>query len=165
MRRSSPKRENQQNKYIKSKLAAQDDDDLGLKVVVFPIKGRGLITKKALKKREFVLEYVGEIIDAETARSREIKYSRNNTKRSYMYYFKLKGRIHCIDGTYESRRLGRLLNHSRKHSNLLPRVIVVKQEHKIIFQAKRDIAEGEELLVDYGERDKEAIKDNPWLLL
>ena len=84
MTRTSPKMGNEQNKYIRSKLAAQNDNDLGLMVVVFPNKGRGLITKKALKEREFVLEYVGEIIDAETAKDREIKYSRNHTRRSYM---------------------------------------------------------------------------------
>ena len=38
-------------------------------------------------------------------------------------FFHLKGRQYCVDATEETGRLGRLLNHSCKHPNLIPKVL------------------------------------------
>merc|ERR1719469_619465 len=69
-RKTSSELEQQQNEFILSKLSAQDDDDLDIKMVVFPGKGRGVVTTRPFKKRDFVLEYVGDIIDVLTAKAR-----------------------------------------------------------------------------------------------
>jgi len=150
--------------YIQSKLLIEDDSELGLKEDYFPEKGKGVVTTKSFKKGEFVLEYVGDIIDIASAEKREIEYSEDETIGSFMFYFKYKEKTYCLDGTLDSGRLGRLLNHSCKHPTLIAKVITVEELPRLIFVAFRDIEIGEELLFDYGERDEEAIKEFPWLL-
>ena len=39
-----------------------------------------------------------------------------------MYFFQTKGQKYCIDATAKTGRYGRLINHSRLHANLLPKV-------------------------------------------
>lgn len=54
---------------------------------IFPGKGRGIVTTQEFKKGEFVVEYVGELIDAPTARKRDALYSQDQNTGCYMYYF------------------------------------------------------------------------------
>ena len=69
-----------------------------------------------------------------------------------------------VDATEESNHFGRLLNHSRS-GNLCPKVYVVEDEPHLIFLARKSISKGEELTYDYGDRDKEAIRNHPFLKL
>lgn len=72
--------------------------------------------------------------------------------------------FYSIDSTEDDGRMGRLINHSLKKDNCIPKVIHnTKGEPFIYFQAKCDIEEGTELLYDYGERKKETIISLPWL--
>lgn len=59
--------------------------------------------------------------------------------------------------------MGRLLNHSRKNANVKPQLVVVDGLPYIAFTATRDVAVGEELLFDYGERRPEQLAMFPWL--
>ena len=71
-----------------------------------------------------------------------------------------------IDATNEpDERLGKMLNHSRLHANCKPRVIVVGGKPTIVMIAARDIAVGDELLFDYGDRAKDSLERCPWLAL
>jgi len=63
---------------------------------------------------------------------------------------------YSVDATAESGRLGRLLNHSR-HGNCMTRSLAINDHPYLILVAKRAIREGEELLYDYGDRNKDAI--------
>lgn len=81
----------------------------------------------------------------------------------YMYYFAYNNITWCIDATFPSGKLGRLINHSRKTPNCKTKVFEHKGVPHLIFVALRDIRPGEEVLYDYGERDRNAIKSNPWL--
>jgi len=67
-----------------------------------------------------------------------------------------------VDATGESGRLGRLLNHS-VNGNCATKVISIKDDPYLILVASKQIKPGEELLYDYGERNKEAIESHPWL--
>jgi len=167
IRRSERKPKNEQLKEqmegIEARLLATDDNGLDLEVVMLPDKGRGVVSTRDLKKGEFVVEYAGDIIDVATAKEREIKYSLDVNKGCYMYYFKHKGKNFCIDGTSESGRLGRLVNHSCKHPNMVTKVVELGQDPRLILLAKHDISPGCELLYDYGDRDKESLKAHPWL--
>ena len=69
----------------------------------------------------------------------------------------------CVDATEENDTKGRLINHSRKEANLKMRVVVVDGEPRIVFIALRRIANGTELLYDYGDRRKDIVKENSWL--
>lgn len=168
IRRSERKPKNEQLKEqmegIEARLLATDDTGLDLEVVTFPEKGRGIVCTRDLKKGEFVVEYAGDIIDVASAKERELKYSLDVNKGCYMYYFKHKGKNYCIDGTHESGRLGRLVNHSCKQPNMVTKVVELGQDPRLILIAKQDITAGIELLYDYGDRDKESLKAHPWLL-
>ena len=44
------------------------------------------------------------------------------------------------------------------------KVVEVKGGHRLVLMAIRDIAEGEELLYDYGDRAPATVAENPWLV-
>lgn len=67
-----------------------------------------------------------------------------------------------MDATAESGRLGRLVNHSR-NGNLATRTISLDGKPHLVLIAKDDIAIGEEVTYDYGDRSKESLKYHPWL--
>lgn len=69
-----------------------------------------------------------------------------------------------MDATSESGRIGRLLNHSVS-GNCTTKVISIKDDPYLILVASKHIKPGEELLYDYGERNKDAIASHPWLQL
>ncbi|KAJ8681168.1 hypothetical protein QAD02_016955 [Eretmocerus hayati] len=134
------------------------------KIKDFEGKGRGIITTREFHKGEFVVEYIGDLIDKSAAREREAQYAKNKKIGCYMYYFKHRDSQYCIDATEESDRYGRLINHSRK-GNLISRVFDIGQEPHLVLLAKVDIPAGTEVLYDYGERDPETIQNHPWLNL
>lgn len=68
-----------------------------------------------------------------------------------------------MDATYESGKLGRLLNHSKTKPNCVTKTVDIESYPFLILVAARDIDVGEELVYDYGERSKEAVDSNPWL--
>ncbi|KAK2197255.1 bifunctional SET domain superfamily/SET domain [Babesia duncani] len=130
-------------------------------------KGRGVYAAFEIGKDDFVVEYKGELITGKIAKNRDEKYSRSRTYMgSFIFHFKHDGRNFCIDATEEDINFGpaRLINHSRRNPNLVAKTVALDNFPRLFFVAKRNINWGEELLVDYGERDPEIIKDNPWLL-
>ena len=58
----------------------------------FGEKGRGVVTTRSFVKGEPVIEYRGQLIDKKEARSNEYKYSFDETKGSYMFYFCLQNK-------------------------------------------------------------------------
>ncbi|XP_014217201.1 histone-lysine N-methyltransferase set-1 [Copidosoma floridanum] len=151
------KQQDLQNKIIKK---VRD----GLQIEEIKEKGRGIITTKKFSKGDFVIEYIGDLIDGATAKQREMKYAKNKKLGCYMYYFRHKDIQWCIDATKESGELGRLINHSRK-GNLISKIIDVDDKPRLVFFAKAEIPIGTELLYDYGDRNREALKHHPWLAL
>lgn len=72
------------------------------------------------------------------------------------YYF-------SIDATAESGRLGRLINHSKTAANCHTKLTEINQRPYLMLMASRDISLGEELLYDYGDRNRDSIESHPWL--
>ncbi len=68
-----------------------------------------------------------------------------------------------VDATAESGRLGRLLNHSKANANCCTKVVGIGNRPYLILVAARDVDVGEELLYDYGDRDKATLQAHPWL--
>ncbi len=116
-----------------------------------------------LKKGQFVVKYVGELIDAAEAKSREANYESNSRKGYVMFYFFHGVKMHCIDATAESNHLGRLVNHSIRNANCSAKLAVIDTIPHIFLKAKRDILAGEELLYDYGEMRRDILDAHPWL--
>ncbi|XP_041348614.1 N-lysine methyltransferase KMT5A-like [Gigantopelta aegis] len=150
-----------QQKDLEEKILSKSED--GLKVVEIEGKGRGVISTREFKKGDFVVEYVGDLIDVDQAKKKENQYSRDPDIGCYMYYFLFKNKQYCVDATAESPYLGRLLNHSRLDSNCQTKVVDIKNHPYLILVASRDITQGEELLYDYGDRSKAALEAHPWL--
>ena len=127
------------------------------------LKGRfGVFAKRRMLQGAFVCEYAGDLINRREAEKRDKIYELRD-KGSYMFYFNWNNRCYCLDATEPTSRLGRLINHSRKKPNCKMEIFIHKNKPYLILTAIRDISPNEEILYDYGERDKEAIKANPWL--
>ena len=69
-----------------------------------------------------------------------------------------------IDATDEKNVPGRYINHSRKNENLLPRLVTINNQPRILFFASKDIQAGEELVYDYNDRTSGAKSSHPWLI-
>ncbi|XP_015115334.1 N-lysine methyltransferase KMT5A-A [Diachasma alloeum] len=147
---------------LESKVIRQVEE--GLEKKYFVGKGRGVVTTREFNKGEFVVEYVGELIDQVTAKKREAEYAKDQSTGCYMYYFQHRGHQYCVDATAESDKLGRLVNHSR-NGNLIARVVEVDTIPHLVLTAKEDIPIGIELTYDYGDRSRESIRNHPWLAL
>ena len=55
------------------------------------------------------------------------------------------------------------MNHSKKDSNVVTKVIEVDDTPYLCLMAGRDLKVGEELLYDYGERRGDIVESLPWL--
>ncbi|XP_045539191.1 histone-lysine N-methyltransferase PR-Set7 [Papilio machaon] len=143
--------------------AVREQREDGLKVEYFDGKGRGVIATRAFLRGQFVVEYAGELVGVVEAREREQRYAQDPEAGCYMYYFRHCDQQYCIDATAESGRLGRLVNHSR-NGNLHTKAIWVDGP-RLVLIAAQDIAPGDELTYDYGDRSREALRHHPWLAL
>lgn len=142
--------------------AIYEQRESGLTIVEFEGKGRGIVTTRKFARGEFVVEYIGDLIDMAEAKLREQEYAEDDSTGCYMYYFKHQNVQHCIDATAESGKLGRLVNHSR-NGNLMTKTVLVNDLPHLVLLAKEDIPEGVEVTYDYGDRSKEALQHHPWL--
>ena len=64
-----------------------------VRIASHPDKGRILLTEGVIEEGEFVMEYVGQLIDEKEALRREQLYSQANCG-SYMFFFEHNGRTH-----------------------------------------------------------------------
>lgn len=165
-----------------------------MKVLKFEDKGRGVIAIRPFLKGEFVVEYIGDLIDMTEANRREQFYAKDENAGCYMYYFKYNDQPHwyyyiiiqyttyidnniyktiffllnkynySIDATRESQFFGRLVNHSR-NGNLITRTVNFKNRPHLVLIAKETINVGDEITYDYGDRSKESLIHHPWLAL
>lgn len=147
---------------LENKVLCQVED--GLEVKNFSGKGRGVITTREFAKGEFVVEYIGELINQVEAKEREEMYAQDQNTGCYMYYFQHRNQQYCVDATAETKKLGRLVNHSRT-GNLIARIVEVNSRPHLVLTAKEDIPIGVEISYDYGDRSRESIRHHPWLAL
>jgi histone-lysine N-methyltransferase SETD8 len=139
-----------------------------------PDKGEGTFAVNHIEKGAIVCEYQGELISEEDFLHKGGKHFPPDiddwscAQTNYVFFFKSPDRfgnlktwgIDADAGTGP----GRKINHSIKNKNVKP--IVVKSDPdkpQLFFTALRDIMPGEELLYDYGEREKDALEKYPFL--
>lgn len=87
--RKTKKAVEQENlRHIELAIEKQLED--GLMVKVFKDKGRGICAARPFSRGEFVVEYIGDLIDQTEADRREEIYAKDAKLGCYMYYFKHK---------------------------------------------------------------------------
>ena len=116
-------------------------------------KGHGLFTKQALKKGQFIIEYIGEVLHEDEYRSRKARYDEEGRRH---YYFMTLSSSETIDAA-ERGNAGRFLNHSCD-PNCETQKWMVNGELCIGIYALTDIDAGDELTFDY---NFERYGDNP----
>lgn len=107
------------------------------------IHGVGLFTRRNLRKETFIAEYTGETIRTVIADKREREYKEKGLEN---YFFAL-GNGMVVDATKKG-GIGRFLNHSCS-PNLISDLVTIHGEHRIHIFCKRNLAKGEELVLDY----------------
>lgn len=71
----------------------EEESQLGLIVKEYPEKGRGVEAARRFNKGDFVVEYVGDLIEGNgVAKELEAKYATDSSKGCYMYYFLHRGK-------------------------------------------------------------------------
>lgn len=104
----------------------------------------GLFSMQDIEPQDMVIEYIGECISSLVADLREAKYEKQGIGSSYLFR---SDRSTVIDAT-KMGNLARFINHSCD-PNCHAQVISIRSQKKIVFYAKRAIAEGEEITYNY----------------
>ncbi|KOB67346.1 putative huntingtin interacting protein [Operophtera brumata] len=115
-----------------------------LKVFYAAKKGCGVEAANDIPTGEFLMEYVGEVLDYEQFYKRAQAYSDDNNL--HHYFMSLKGDT-VIDATLKG-NVSRFINHSCD-PNAETQKWTVNGELRIGFFSKRDIVGGEEITFDY----------------
>jgi hypothetical protein len=126
-------------------------------------RGRCVFAQSFIPRGCFVAEYKGQLIDADEAALREVRYKQAGSG-SYVFHIGHNG-AHCIDATAERAHygIGRLINHSRVLPNVYPRKVVVDGVPRLVFFSRMIIYPETELLYDYGETNKDVVKALGWM--
>lgn len=125
----------------------------GLEIFETNDRGLGLRTAKgvSIKKGDIICKYEGEIVSASEAKNRDEEYAKAGEMGSYTINLNEKGEV-CIDATVV-RSASAFINHSCAESNTyLFRALghhLDEQFPSLVFRAKQDIGELEELTFNY----------------
>ena len=130
-------------------------------------RGKGARLLDSVCTGTLVLFYEGELLRGKKAiAARQEEYDATldpGDFTGYVFEFTHGGTAYAIDAT-NSTHLSRFVNHSMKRANVKPRVVGRNLKvPAIAFWATRNIAAGEELLFDYGDRRPEMVELCPWL--
>lgn len=115
-----------------------------VKVVDAGKKGYGLAATEDLAPGQFVYEYIGEVIDEPTFRSKMLEYDQRKIRH---FYFMMLTKDAFIDAT-ERGSLARFCNHSCSPNAYVDKWVVGDKLRMGIF-AKSVIKSGEEITFDY----------------
>ncbi|KAJ3239070.1 histone methyltransferase set2 [Chytriomyces hyalinus] len=115
-----------------------------MQIIKTELKGFGLRALKNIKKGQFVIEYVGEVITQSMFIKRVREYSESGAK--HFYFMSIKS-DEVIDA-YKKGNSARFMNHSCVPNCELQKWVVGSQI-RMGFFAVMDVAEGEELTFDY----------------
>uniref|UniRef100_A0A2I2YI91 N-lysine methyltransferase KMT5A n=1 Tax=Gorilla gorilla gorilla TaxID=9595 RepID=A0A2I2YI91_GORGO len=159
-RKSKAELQSEERKRIDELIESGKEE--GMKIDLIDGKGRGVIATKQFSRGDFVVEYHGDLIEITDSKKREALYAQDPSTCCYMYYFQYLSKTYCVDATRETNCLGRPISHS-KCGNCQTKLHDIDGVPHLTLIASRDMAAGEELLYDYGDRSKASIEAHPWL--
>uniref|UniRef100_A0AC35UF72 SET domain-containing protein n=1 Tax=Rhabditophanes sp. KR3021 TaxID=114890 RepID=A0AC35UF72_9BILA len=113
-------------------------------------KGWGLLSGGHIKRGELICEYVGEVIDEETAIKRELMGNNYIFGMDYMSGDKNTTKYHIDASTYCNE--SRFANHACDPNSEIKAIyskLKNDEYHRVAFFAKRDIFIGEEITINY----------------
>jgi SET domain-containing protein len=119
---------------------------LFLKKSTIPAAGKGLFTKKAIKKGEDIIEYKGEIVTWAECLNRN-----DNGHGGYVFFI---NKNYCIDAYFTPSALARYANDAKGHirvAGITNNAVYETRGKKVFIVATKNIEEGGEVLVDYGK--------------
>jgi uncharacterized protein len=121
-------------------------EDLEVKKSQIPGAGKGLYTKRDIKKGERFVEYLGEIItDAECDRRAE-----EHDQYGYIFYISKKK---CVDAYHTPNELARYANDAKgltKVKGITNNCCYTVYKNSGWIKAEKNIKAGDEILVSYG---------------
>lgn len=115
-----------------------------MKTVLTEKCGMGVVAEEDISQGEFVIEYVGEVIDDKTCEERLWKMKHRGEKNFYLCEI---NRDMVIDATYKGNK-SRYINHSCCPNSEMQKWMIDGETRIGIF-ATRDIKKGEHLTYDY----------------
>ncbi|CAG8487845.1 10741_t:CDS:2 [Diversispora eburnea] len=122
----------------------QKAENSNVDVIYLPLKGYGIRATGPLKKNQFIMEYLGEVIKYDVFQKRMRRYNEEGLQ--HFYFMSLQaGEI--IDAT-DKGCIARFMNHSCA-PNCYIQKWMVGEKYRIGIFTLRDIENGEELTFDY----------------
>ncbi len=129
--------------------------DFIIKKSTLPGTGKGLFTKKDIKKGVRIVEYLGEIVtEAELDRRAE------NDIYGYAFYISKKK---CVDAYYTPKEIARYANDAKgitKVKGITNNCCYVVYKQSGWIKAEKNILAGSEIFVAYGAEYWKEIRDN-----
>ncbi|MCX6295041.1 MAG: SET domain-containing protein [Bacteroidetes bacterium] len=129
--------------------------DLVVKKSTIPGTGKGLFTKREIKKGERIVEYLGEIIT-------EAELDRRAEKDIYGYAFYISKKK-CIDAYFTPKELARYANDAKgltRVKGITNNCCYVVYKNSGWIKAEKNIKANSELFVAYGAEYWRDIRDN-----
>ena len=132
------------------------EKQLYVKKSTLPGAGKGLFTKKKIKKGTRIVEYKGEILTWKEVQ--KLADDRNG----YVFYINSK---QCIDAWNYKKALGRYANDAKgigrvKGIKTNSEYVVGNGKKKCYIEAIKDIPANSEIFVEYGKEDSKVVRDN-----
>lgn len=128
-------------------------DHIVVKKSTLPGAGKGLFARHFIPKGTLIAEYKGKITTW-----KEVKEdNRNNV---YLYYM---NRNHVIDARNHKKSKARYANDARglkRIKGFTNNAVYAENGRRVYIESTKDIAPGEEILVNYGKEYWEAIRHN-----
>lgn len=128
------------------------ENQLVVKRSTIPNSGKGLFTKKPIKKGEYIVEYKG--------RRRKWSEVKDDDTNGYLYYV---NRNFVIDARAAVKTLGRFANDARGLSRIkgiTNNARYVFDKGHVYIEAIKNIPAGSEILVSYGKEYWDIVKHN-----
>ena len=142
----------------------RNQDWPGLMVVRFPGRDQGVIATCSFPPNHYLCNYEGSTYCGKSSRSylrrkiieAEVQEDMSIPVTEYCISYEHQNQhitIDSADTTMYGQTLGRLINHTRTHTNIKPEPYIIDGKATLVFKTLRQINIKEELLYDYGDGD------------
>ncbi|CAL8270436.1 unnamed protein product [Arctogadus glacialis] len=148
VRRSQRSKRNSKQDAPYYSFLGEDKDGFAVKYID-SFKGRGVFSCQTFEKRDFLIEYRGEVITKRECENRLKVY--HDALKVYIFDFRFNGQQLCVDAAKEDGSLGRLVNDNHVNPNSEMKIIRLDGKPHLCLFATKDISPGEEITYNYGD--------------